>query len=397
MVGRASLVAISEGVHAGAEPLEFRNRVFQYLVEQLGFTAIAIESGFTEGRVVHDYVRGGRAELAAALRQGISWTFDRLPQNDALVRWIRAYNDDPKHVRKLNFYGFDVPGSPGNPAANRGLRTALDEVLSYLDRVDTTAAPTFRARLDRFLPDIHLDPSKADGPGYPKLTQADRDQVTAAVADLVALFERREARYSAASSPADYQWTYRSLLGARSADEWLRQVPIGWKQSDGMTFFAEATDIRDRAQADNLGWIVEQEGPNGKLVAFASRYHISTSPVKTPLSRGGPGNTVAGTYLRRRFGSRLVTIGNLIGKGSFGCSGFSGPIDPAPPASIDGTVGALGRPLLLLDLRAAPPNVRSWLDQERDMGGGQGAMRTVIGRAFDILFYLDQVTPACSK
>lgn len=78
-------------------------------------------------------------DLATTLAQGISWTFDRLPQNEALVRWIRSYNADPSHRRKINFYGFDVPGSPGNPAANRGLRTALDETLRSLDRVDSTS------------------------------------------------------------------------------------------------------------------------------------------------------------------------------------------------------------------------------------------------------------------
>ena len=34
MIGDASLVATSEAVHMGAEPLEFRNRLFQYLVEK---------------------------------------------------------------------------------------------------------------------------------------------------------------------------------------------------------------------------------------------------------------------------------------------------------------------------------------------------------------------------
>jgi erythromycin esterase len=45
MVGSATVVALAEAVHGGAEPLDFRNRVFQYLVEEKGFTAIAIESG----------------------------------------------------------------------------------------------------------------------------------------------------------------------------------------------------------------------------------------------------------------------------------------------------------------------------------------------------------------
>src|SRR3569833_790876 len=50
MIGDAPLVATSEAVHMGAEPLEFRNRLFQYLVEKKRFTAIALESGIVDGR-----------------------------------------------------------------------------------------------------------------------------------------------------------------------------------------------------------------------------------------------------------------------------------------------------------------------------------------------------------
>ena len=63
MIGDKPLVALSEGIHFAAEPLEFRNRVLQYPVERKGFTAIAIESGVVEGRVVYDYVHGALQRL----------------------------------------------------------------------------------------------------------------------------------------------------------------------------------------------------------------------------------------------------------------------------------------------------------------------------------------------
>ena len=396
MIGNATVVAISEGVHAGAEPLEFRNRLFQYLVQEMGFTAIAIESGVSESRQVHDYVLGGPGELKDILTRGITWTFDRMPQNAALVTWIREYNADPKHIRKINFYGFDVPGSPGNPQASRGLHTGLEEALLYLDRVDTTAARGLHARVDRWLPRIKLDPASKDSSQYWGLTQAERDELSGAIGDLVALYERREAAYAAASSAKQYAWAYRSALGARVADAWLRRIPVGWQPSQGMTFFAEATDIRDRFQADNVSWIVNQEGPAGKVLVFASRYHISSAPITTTLSSQG-GNAVMGTYLRPRLGARFVNMGNLIGGGTWGCTGFSADLSEAPPESIDRIAQGLGQKLWLLDLRAAPPAVRSWLDREHSMGEGQGIFRLNLAKAFDLLFYLDRVTPACPK
>lgn len=399
MIGGATVVAVSEGVHAGAEPLEFRNRLVRYLVEHHGFTAIAIESGLTEGRTAHDWVAGAGAEsdLPTALARGITWTFDRLPQNADLMKWMRAWNADPRHGKKLDFYGFDLPGSPGNPYANRGMHTALDETLAFLDRVDTAAARTFHQRLDRYLPDIQLDSRSDTARQYPRLGSPERDAVTAAIADLITLLERRERPYREASSPNDYAWAWRNAQNARSVDGWLRRIPLGWKPAQGMSFFAEATDVRDRAQADNVGWILERLGPGAKLVIFASRYHISAAPMGTPLNRGGAPNEVAGTYLRRRLGPALVTIGNLIGKGRYGCTGFAGDVDPSPPESIDGAVGALGLPLAALDIRTAPPPVRAWLDRPMSLGGGRDAMETVPGKAFDILLYMESVRPACPK
>jgi erythromycin esterase len=80
MIGAAKIVGLSEGQHAAAEPLEFRNRLFKYFVENLGFGAIAIESGIVESRVLNDYVTEGKAELDTVLKQGFSTGFDTFRQ-----------------------------------------------------------------------------------------------------------------------------------------------------------------------------------------------------------------------------------------------------------------------------------------------------------------------------
>jgi len=397
MIGDASIVALSEGVHAGAEPLEFRNRLFQYLVRHKGFTAIAIESGIVESRGVHDYVLDARGELTTVLANGLTWTFDRLPQNEALVRWMAEYNADPKVTRKLNFYGFDVPGSPGNPMANRGTDSALLEVLAYLDRVDSSAATAFRARLNALLPRVRFDSLRVDAPSYHTLTSPERDTVTAAVAELVALIERKEAVYVAASSVSDYEWAHRAVIGARQVDGWLRHIPIGWKPSNVREpWFSPATDVRDRGQADNVDWVVGQEGEGGKILVFAARYHISTASLTTlgPDAAASTRQEVAGTYMRRRLGSRLFTLGNLIGRGSIGCAGFSMTLPPASRETLDGLASDVGMPWFTLDLRRAPPAVASWLNIERPLGMD---LSMPVGRAFDALVYFDSVRPACSE
>jgi erythromycin esterase len=152
IIGNARIVMLGEGQHFAAEPLEFRNRLFRYLVEDLGFNAIALESGVTEGRLVHDYVLGSPGEIHAVLSQGLSWTFDLLPQNKELISWMRGYNADPKHLHKLEFFGYDVSGSPTVLQATRNADTALNEAIRYLQSVDTIEADAINARLRSVIP-----------------------------------------------------------------------------------------------------------------------------------------------------------------------------------------------------------------------------------------------------
>jgi erythromycin esterase len=401
MIGDATVVGLSEGVHCAAEPLEFRNRVFEYLVEHLGFAAIAIESGIAESRIVHEYVRGSNGDVSNVLEQGISWGMDRLPQNRALVEWMRRYN--ASHERKINFYGFDVSGSLASADAVRTHDTALKEALGFLGDVDAKACAAFRARLDPLMRSMHftLQGSHHDA-GYERLNQPQRDALTAAIADLIIWLERHEARYSAATSARGYAWGYRAAIGARQVDNWLRQVPVGWNTSQTntlqealSTFYPAAADVRERAQADNLDWIISQEG-GGKVLVFASRYHLSSAALKPGL--GGEeraAQEVAGTYLRRRFGSRWLTIGNLIGEGEVECGAYRERLARAPAESVDGLMEQAGAPLFLLDLRTAPDPVARWLSQEHTLAAGAQTLKLPLLAAFDVLFYIDKVTPAC--
>lgn len=427
VIGDAPVVALGEGDHFAAEPLELRNQLFEYLVREKGFTAIAIESGVVESRVVNDYVLGGDGELGDVLARGISWTFDELPQNAALVRWIRDYNATAAGTRKIQFYGFDVPGSPGNPQARRGVDTALLEALRFLARVEPEQAEAFRARVEGVLPNLRFDRfAPPESPGYPGLSVAQRDALTATIADLVALVEAREARYTEASSPADYAWALRAAVGARQLDGWLRQIPVDWCGSDHQFRFLDAAgDVRDRAQAENVEWIVAREGAAGKVLLYAHNLHLCTRPCRWHWQSLSPASDtsiepevalheVAGTYLRRRLGDRLFVIGNLIGEGEIGGGGSVAlntvpepararcRLAPAAAESLDGIARSLGEPRFLLDLRHAPADVAAWLHRGRRVGHGFGmrdryrvSCELAPGAAFDALLFLETVRPAC--
>jgi erythromycin esterase len=404
MIGDARVVALSEGTHTGVEPLEFRNRLFRYLVEEKGFTAIAIESGLIESRAIHDYVRGLPGDLDVLAANNLSWGFDRLPQNRALIAWLRSYNSDPRHARTVNFYGFDMSGNPTSARAHWSQEAVLQEVFDFLSGVDAIAARVFRSRLEPLIPStrFHCREPLAD-PCYGNLSQSQRDALTGAIADLIIWLERHEAKYTAASSQSAYAWAHQSAIAARQTDNFLRQHPVGFMTTaeerfaddELPAFISDASDVRDRVQADNLDWIAKQEGAAGKILVFAARYHLSAASVKVSWDphRQEFAQEVAGTYLRRRFDDQLVTIGNLIGQKEIRLGTQSTWVQ-APEHSLDGMARELGNPLFVLDLRQAPPPVRRLLEQEYELAAGSQRLKVPVGRAFDILFYVDTVKPA---
>jgi len=164
-------------------------------------------------------------------------------------------------------------------------------------------------------------------------------------------------------------------------------------------------DVRDRAQADNLEWIVEREGAAGKVLIFGHRYHLSATAVSANWIGAGR-REVMGCYLRRRFGARLLTVGNLIGRGVVDCAGarcgdgVTHCLALAPADSLEELAGELDEPRYLLDLRAAPARVSRYLQEVHPFGRGtpgQGrdTLDMPVREAFDVLFYLDAVTPTC--
>jgi erythromycin esterase len=393
----ARLLGFGEAVHGAAEPLEFRNCLFRYLVEVHGFTAIAIETGLVEGRSVQHYVDGSDDDLDAALERGISWTMDQLPQNRTLVEWIRDFNRATTG-KKIRFYGFDVAGSPGEPRARRGLETALAETLAWVKGVDPESCDRFESR---FSPFMSVLSSKDEAHDYWQLTGEEKDRLTAAIADLNSLIRCKEADHVACSSQAEYEWGRRIAICARQVDEWLRLAPRITCEAltDNLPGVIQdliaASNARDRAQADNLSWIAEREGQQGKVFVFAARSHLCATPRHWAWQGREHRIHSAGSYLRRRFGEGYRVIANLVGEGRASCGLDHQVLEPAPDATMDGLGGALDVPAYLLDLGKAPPPAQAFLCCPQELAHqGFGHSAIIPSDAFDTFLYCAKVSPS---
>lgn len=388
LIGNARLISLGEGLHGAREPLEFRNALFAWLVERLGGRAIALESGLSPGLAIDEFVQGAPGDANDVVVQGITSGLHAFPQQASLVRWMRAFN--AQHASSghgLSFHGIDTSPMAGSPSA------ALDIALGFLDRVDAPAAAMLRGRLGPLSSRLEVDRMAPEACGYTTLHIAQRDAVTASVADMLALIEVHEAAYLMRSSPLDYRRATEAARAARQADLYLRQFAPGWSAAQGFAGIWPSVAVSDRTKAENVEHLLRRQlAPDERMLLFSHVGHASTLPVAIRLGA----DTVAlppmmGGHLKRRLHEgEMLTIGHLIGNNQ-----CQPEVGQAPADSIEGRLATLGHDALLLDLRLAPPDVRDELQAGPHALHGQLPVHLLSpGLGIDAIYFTQRATPA---
>jgi erythromycin esterase len=300
IIADARVVALGEPAHGVHEPLAFRNHLLDYLVTELGFSAIAVESAFPESRGLADYIAGGPGTLDAVVGENRTWWPELLEENLQLVRWLRSYNMGVGRRRPVRFYAIDL--SYTGPWGSRPTTAALELVLRYLDRVDPNSARSARATFEPWLRRL-TDPTVS-------WTKPEHDAFTATIDDLGGLLERERVAYLAVASAADYEWAHRAVVVAQQTDRMFRVAPTD-PPSDRVPPSAwRMVNARDAAMAENVLWALGKEGPAGRVLVVAHDVHVQSAP-----TAGGPWDayermpTAMGQYLRAALSERLVVIG----------------------------------------------------------------------------------------
>jgi erythromycin esterase-like protein len=340
VVANARIVGLAEYSHLQPELLSLRNGLFAYLVRDHGVTAYAAETSFVGGMAVDDYVQGLKPDvpMERLVQNVFSWGPEGVEENRRLIEWMREYNARAVTERKLRFYGVDLTSLRSGADIYQHARDAVDLALRYAARYEPDAVAALARRLEPGL--RHFKKSE-----YAALTQAERSALTAALLELEALFRKRQARWSAASSPREFERMRRCLRVGLQHDADFHADPDGrWLGTR-----------REDAMAENVAWALEQEGPRGRLMLFASFSHLTRGPHPR--------------YEDRQLGAQLAARW----RGDFAVLGSYWPILDAAFLDDAGDATAIAHPLLaaivsrrpgartFLDLRARPFDAR-WTD-----------------------------------
>lgn len=395
IIGNARIVGLGESVHGAHEFFQVRHRLLEFLVEAMGFTAFAMETGFAEAVGVNEYVLGRREEPERWRYNWFAPGFGAETELRALVRWMRRYNEDPTHSRKLHFYGLDVHARISNPLA------AIEAAWAYLDEVDSDYAAQSRQAL---LPLV--EPFLGQGGGvrgvsldkYIRLSMEARNAYAAAIADFVARFEARQVDYLRRSSDDAYQWAYRHAIVARQLDDGFRAIASAGIPPEDSPYPAEGLIARDRAMADNLLWALEREGPEGRIVLWAHNGHLQKYALVHGYMNVDMNVTRLGEFLDSMIGDDYVSVGFTYYQGAdSGWASYQTDIpNPPRPASLDAALARVGLPMFVLDLRSVPREglAYEWLNQVR---GHRMSVPEYLElnplQAWDALFHIDRISP----
>lgn len=353
VIGDAQVVAMGEATHGTREFFQLKHRMLEFLVEKMGFTVFAIEGNWPESLAVNDYVLNGNGDPAAAFAGMYFWTWDAQELLD-MIRWMRRYNENPAHTKKLQFLGFDMQTA----------RVAVANVERYLEKVDPDEAKV-AGKILAPLSDAFREKEYSRGP------LVLRRDTAVGIKLLLDAFNEKKVRYARSSSEGEWALAQHNLVIVRQAERAHSATPLGRLR------------IRDVSMAQNIQWILDNEPPGTKIMIWAHNGHVSTE--------GFPGAGSMGMYLRRIYGTRMVACGLAFNQGSFQAVGRGGlrefTVGPALPDSLDSALAATGLPLFAVDLRDAPSTgvIAEWLDSPHRMR----AIGTAYNDAFPELFYVD--------
>ncbi|WP_019585295.1 erythromycin esterase family protein [Deinococcus apachensis] len=256
-IGDARFVLIGEASHGTHEFYRERARLTRRLIEERGFTAVAVEADWPDAYRINRYVRGqsddGSAEEALEDFQRFPKWMWRNEDVHNFVEWLRDHNE--RHPgEEAGFYGLDL----------YSLHRSMRAVVEYLDTVDPEAAARARKRYACF------DHFGENPQAYGYATEyGNREPCEdAAVGQLLEL-QRREAELSRSPLGEDeHFYAEQNARLAINAENYYRSMFRGRDES---------WNIRDSHMAETLGALVEHgegQGRPPKIVVWAHNSHL---------------------------------------------------------------------------------------------------------------------------
>ncbi len=291
-VGDAEFVLLGEASHGTHEFYRERALLTQLLIEQKGFTAVAVEADWPDAYRVNRYVQNACADMNPNAALG---DFSRFPQwmwrnTDVVnfISWLHEYNKRFPEGKRVGFYGVDL----------YSLYTSIDAVVRYLEKIDPQGAAAAKHRyacFDHFNRDSQSYGMHA-GLGYGEDCEKE------------VLAQLMEMRRSAADylrrdgfvAQEELFFAEQNAVVVSNAEKYYRSM--FWRHTSSW-------NIRDRHMAetvDRLAAHLQNVGQAPKIAVWAHNSHLGDARATDQARRG---ELNLGQLIREQHSDRTVAIG----------------------------------------------------------------------------------------
>jgi len=269
------VIGMGEATHGTSEFFQFKARLVEFLVSEMGFTALALESTFSNCEPINDYILSGKGDLYSALaQQGYSvWNTEEFAD---LLIWLKEYNRKVSDERKVHFYGIDFIAFP---------IVGAEKTIAYFKSFAPTQAYTADSILHM------LANKKGDSSTIISLNR------------LISFLLMNKDKLVSASSLDQWEQTSKYL----EVIEQRHSIFFGVPSSLGVP-----KQSRDEYMTNLLLYVIEKERPNVKIMFWAHNDHVEIDTLDNY-----PGGKTMGYYLRQKFGKKYYAVGLQCNEGKY--------------------------------------------------------------------------------
>lgn len=283
-LGRARVVMIGEASHGTSEFYQWRARITRRLLQDHGFSFVAVEGDWPDCMRLTRFLKGGEGDTLEVLRSFERWPSWMWANQEvaAFAAWLRAFNDERAIEERVGFYGLDV----------YSLWESLQAIHGYLKGSDGEALEQARRAMDCFAP------YGADAQAYARAVPFATADCQEEVVELLLQIQRRRER---GEDPEDRLDLEQNARVARHAEAYYRQLVHGGRST---------WNLRDRHMMETLLHLLRHHGSGSRAVVWAHNTHVGDAR-HTDMVEAGMFNI--GQLAREELGSAHVA---LVGFGS---------------------------------------------------------------------------------
>ncbi|MFJ8066904.1 erythromycin esterase family protein [Psychrobacillus sp. NPDC096426] len=265
-IGDAKIVLLGEASHGTSEFYTVRAELSKRLIEEKGFTLIAVEGDWPSTQRINRFIKGFDVEetdvrdVLKAFKRWPTWMWAN-EEIAEFITWLKVRNEWKEVKEKVGFYGIDV----------YSLWESLDEVITYLSKTNPEGTDLAFAQKAFSC----FEPFNRHPETYAISSISISEACIEEVSKLLTAIRAHEDKYKDAEE-TDLNLKINAMV-ARNAEEYYRAMV----RSDELSW-----NVRDEHMVEAINEIMDYHGKDAKIIIWEHNTHIGDATATDMAASG---------------------------------------------------------------------------------------------------------------